>query len=56
MPQTRQMQNSPDEVIHTGDRGLDKAQGFRDILVRAPGDVRALRRLQVWENRGQRSL
>src|SRR5262249_34962931 len=49
--QTRQVQDGPDEVIHTGDRGLNKAQGFGDVLVKDAADVCALRRLQVWESR-----
>ena len=50
--QTGQVQNGPDEMIHTGHGGLDEAQSFGDVLVEGAGDVSALGRLQVGESRG----
>ena len=54
--QTRQLQNGLDEVIHAGHGGLDEAQGFGDVLVKGPGDLSALGRLQVREQRWQGRL
>ena len=42
-----------DEMIHTGHGGLDEAQCFGDVLVEHPGDVSALKRFQVREQRRQ---
>ena len=43
-------------MTHTGHGGLDKTQRFGDVLGKRPGDVSALQRFQVREQRRQGRL